>query len=243
MDLTEAEYFKKRWQEYTEKLYKKALHDSNNHSGVITHLEPDILKWEVKEALGSITTNKASGGDGIPRWAISNPKRWCCESTALNMPANSENSAVATGLEKVSFHFNPKERQCWRMFRLLYKIALISHASKEVLKILQARLQQYVNRELPDVQAGFRKGRRTRDQIADISLLDLRKSKRVPEKHLLLLYWLCQSLWLYGWQQTMENSSGDENTIRLYLPPEKSVCRSIRNSFNQIQNNGHIPNW
>ena len=168
MDPTEAEDFKKRWQEYTEKLYKKALHDSNNHNGVITHLEPDILKWEVKEALGSITTNKASGGDGIPRWAISNPKRWCCESTALNMPANLENSAVATGLEKVSFHFNPKERQCWRMFRLLHKIALISHASKEVLKILQARLQQYVNCELPDVQAGFRKGRGTRDRIANI---------------------------------------------------------------------------
>ena len=76
------------------------------------------------------------------------------------MPANLENSAVATGLEKVSFHSNPKERQC--------AIALISHASKVMLKILQARLQQYMNRELPDVQAGFRKDRGTRDQIANI---------------------------------------------------------------------------
>ena len=83
------------------------------------------------------------------------------------MPASLENSAVATGLEKVSFHLNPKERQCQRMFK--YRtIALISHASKVMLKILQARLQQYVNCELPAVQAGFRKGRGTRDQIANI---------------------------------------------------------------------------
>ena len=83
------------------------------------------------------------------------------------MPANLENSAVATGLGKVSFHSNPKERQCQRMFN--YRtISHISHAGKVMLKILQARLQQYVNHELPDVQAGFRKGRGTRDQIANI---------------------------------------------------------------------------
>ena len=83
------------------------------------------------------------------------------------MPANLENSAVATGLEKVSFHSNPKERQCQGM--LNYRtIALLSHASKVMLNIFQARLQQYVNHELPDVQAGFRKGRGTRDQIANI---------------------------------------------------------------------------
>jgi len=84
------------------------------------------------------------------------------------MPANLENSAVATGLEKVSLHSNPKKRQYQRMFKLLH-IALISHASKVMLKILQARLQQYMNYEFPDVQAGFRKGRGTRDQIANIS--------------------------------------------------------------------------
>ena len=83
------------------------------------------------------------------------------------MPANLENSAVATGLEKVSFHSNPKERQCKECSN--YRtIALISHASKVMLKILQARLQQYMNHELPDVQAGFRKGRGTRDQITNI---------------------------------------------------------------------------
>ena len=83
------------------------------------------------------------------------------------MPASLENSAVATGLEKVHFHSNSKERQCQRMLKLP-QIALMSHASKVMLKILQVRLQQYVNRELPDIQAGFRKGRGTRDQIANI---------------------------------------------------------------------------
>ena len=83
------------------------------------------------------------------------------------MPANLGNSAVATGLEKVSFHSNPKERQCQRIFKIL-QIALISHASKVVLKVLQARLQQNVNQELPDVQARFRKDRETRGQIANI---------------------------------------------------------------------------
>ena len=121
MDLTEAEDIKKRWQEYTEELYKKDLHDPDNHDGVITHLEPDILECEVKWALESITMDKASGGElELQLRAISNLKRRCCESAALNMPTNLENSAVATGLEKVSFHSNSKERQCKRMFKLLH---------------------------------------------------------------------------------------------------------------------------
>ena len=82
------------------------------------------------------------------------------------MPANLE-TAVATGLEKVSFHSNPKERQCQECSNYC-TVALLSHASKVMLKILQGRLQQYVNHELPDVQAGFRKGRGTRDQITNI---------------------------------------------------------------------------
>ena len=80
------------------------------------------------------------------------------------MPANLENSAVATGLAKISFHSNPKERQCQRMLKLPHN-CIISHASKVILKILQARLQQYVNRELPDVHAGFRKGIETRIKV------------------------------------------------------------------------------
>ena len=104
---------------------------------MITDLEPDILKCEVKWALESITMNKASGGDGIPAELESDES----ESAALNMPANLENSAVATGLEKVSFHSNPKERQCQECSNY-HTTALISHTSKVMLKILQARLQQ-----------------------------------------------------------------------------------------------------
>ena len=107
------------------RLYKKELHDQDNHDGVITHIEPDILECEVKWALGSITTNKASGGDGIPV-ELFQPKRWCCESAVLNMPTNLENSAVATGLEKVSFHSNPKERQCQRMLKLPHNCVHLS---------------------------------------------------------------------------------------------------------------------
>ena len=121
MDLTEAEDIKQRWQEYTEELYKKDLHDPDNHHGVMTHthLEPDILECEVKWALGSITTNKASGGDGIPVELFQILKDDAVK-VLHSMSANLENSAVATGLEKVSFHSRPKERQCQRMLKLLH---------------------------------------------------------------------------------------------------------------------------
>ena len=117
LDLTEAEDFKKRWQESTEELYKKYLHDPDNHDDVITHLEPD-LECEVKWALGSITTNKARGGDGIQIELFQMLKDDAMKVLHLNMPANLEISAVTTGLEKVSFHSNSKERQCQRMFTL-----------------------------------------------------------------------------------------------------------------------------
>ena len=96
MDLTWVEDIKKRWQEYTEELYKKDLHDPDNHDGVLTHLEPDILECKVKWGLGSVTTNKASVSNGIPVELFQILKRWYCESAALNMPANLENLAVAT---------------------------------------------------------------------------------------------------------------------------------------------------
>ena len=102
------------------------------------------------------------------------------------MPENLENSAVATGLEKVSFHSSPKERQCQRILKH-HTIALISHASNVMLKILQARLQQYVNQELPDVQAGFRKGRGTGDQIANIRwIIEKQESSRKTSTSALL---------------------------------------------------------
>ena len=108
-------------------------------------------------------------------------------------------------------------------------IALISHASKVMLKILQARLQQYMNRELPDVQADFRKGRGTRDQIANIHWI-IKRAREFQKKCLLLLYWLLQSLWLCGSQETVENSEQDGNTRPPDLPLEKPVCRSRSNS-------------
>ena len=167
MDLTEAEDIKKRWQEYTEELYKKDLHNPDNHDGVITDLEPDILECEVKWALESITTNKASGGDGIPVElfqilkddAVKVLHSICQQIWKTQQWPQDWKRSVFIPIPKKG---NAKECSNYRT------IALISHASKVMLKILQARLQQYVNRELPDVQAGFRKGRGTRDQIANI---------------------------------------------------------------------------
>ena len=120
MDLTEAEDIKTRWQQYIEDLFKKDLHDPGNHNGVITHLEADILECEVKWALESITMNKASGGDGVPVELFQILKDDAVKVLHSNMPANLKNSAVATGLEKISFHSNPKERQCQRMLKLLH---------------------------------------------------------------------------------------------------------------------------
>ena len=180
MDLTEAEDIKKRCQEYTEELYKKDLHDPDNHNGVITHLEPDILECQVKWPLESITTNKASGGDGIPVELFQNLKDDAvkvldsiCQQIwkTQQWPQDWKKSFFIPILKKS----NAKECSNY------HTIALISHASQVMLKILQARLQQYVNRELPDVQAGFRKGRGTRDQIANICWI-IEKAKRVPEK-------------------------------------------------------------
>ena len=124
LGLKEIEDIKKRWQEYTEELYKKDLPDPDNHDGVITHLEPDTLGCEVKWALRSITTNKASGGDGIPVELFQILKDDVVKVLHL---ANLENSAVATGLEKVSFHSNPKERQCQRTFKLLHNFTPLTH--------------------------------------------------------------------------------------------------------------------
>ena len=106
--------------------------------------------------------------------------------------------------------------------------ALISHASKAMLKILQARLQQYENRELPDFKLDLEKAEESESNCQQP--LDHWKSKRVPKKHLYLLYWLCQSLWLCGSPQTVENSSRNGDTSPPDLPTEKSACRSGSNS-------------
>ena len=119
MDLTEAEDIKKRQQEYTEELYKKELHDPDNHDGVITHLEPDILECEVKWTLESVPTNKASGGDGIPVELFHIPKDDSVKVLhSICQQIWKTQQCHWTG--KVSFHSNPKERQCQRMLKLLH---------------------------------------------------------------------------------------------------------------------------
>ena len=126
MDLTEAEDIKKRWQEYTEELYRKDLHDPDNHKGVITHLEPDILECEVKWALESITTNKASGGDRILVELFQILKHEAVK-VLHSICQQIWKTVVATGLEEVSFHSNPKERECQKMFKLLQNCTHLTH--------------------------------------------------------------------------------------------------------------------
>ena len=189
MDLTEAEHIKKTWQEYTEELQNKDLHDPDNHDGVITHPERDILECKFRWALGSTTTNKASGGDGIPaelfqilkddavevlhsiRQQICKTQQW---------PQDWKRSVFIP----ISQKGNAKECSNYRT------IALISHASKVMLKVLQARLQQYVNCELSDVQVGFSKGRGTRDQIANIHCI----IEKAREFHKNIYFCFIQSL-------------------------------------------------
>ena len=164
------------------------LHDPDNHNGVITHthLEPDILECEVRWALGSITMNKASGGDGIPVELFQTLKddavkvlHSICQQIweTQQWPQDWKRSVFI----RIPRKGNAKECSNYRT------IAFISHNSKVMLKILQARLQQYVNHELADVPAGFRKGRGIRDQIANIHRI-FKKAREFQKRHLLLLY-------------------------------------------------------
>ena len=155
MDLTEAEDIKKRWQQYTE-LYKKDFHDPDNHDGVIPHLEPDILECEVKWSSGSTTTNKVSGGDGIPAdlFQILNDDAHrvlhsiCQQIWKTQQWPQDWNRSIFISITKKG---SAKECSNYHI------IPLISHASNVMPQILQSRLQQCMNQELPDVQAGFRK--------------------------------------------------------------------------------------
>ena len=181
MDLKEAEDIKKRWQEYTERLYKKDLHDPDNHNGVIshTHLEPDILECEVKWALGRITMNKASGGERIPVElfqilkddAVKVLHSICQQIWKAHLWPQDWKRQVFIPIPKKG---NPKECSNYRT------IALISQASKVMLEILHEPRTSRCS-------TGFRKGRGTRDQIANIHWI-IEKNKRVPEKHLFLPY-------------------------------------------------------
>ena len=166
LNLTEAEDIKKRWEKYTE-LYKRDLNNPDNHDGVITHLEPDILECKVNWALGSITTNKASGGDGIPLELFQIQKDDAVKVLHSICQQIWKTQQWPQDWKRSVFIPIPKKgnaKECSNY----HTVALISHASKVMRKILQARLQQYVNHELPNVQAGFRKRTETRDQIANI---------------------------------------------------------------------------
>ena len=209
-------------EEYTEELYKKYLHDPDIHDGVIIHLEPDILECEVKWALGSITTNKASGGDGIPVELCQIQKEDFVK--VLNSvyqkilktqqwPQDWKRSVFI----QIAKKDNSKECSTY------LTVALISHISKVMLKILQARLQQYVNRELPDAQAGFRKGRGTRDQIANIQWII--EKVREFQKSIYFCFTDYAKAFDCCSQKIVEISSRDENTRPPHLPPEKCVCK------------------
>ena len=150
------------------------------------------------------------------------PKRWCCENASLNMPANLDYSAVVTGLEKVNFHSNPKERQCQRMFKLLHNR---THLTRYQSNAQNSPSQASIVCGLWTSRCSSWIYKRQRNQRSHCQHpLDHWKGREFLKKHLLLLYWLCQSLWLCGSEQTVENSSRDEKK------PEKSVCRSGSNS-------------
>ena len=165
---------------------KKGLNDPDKHDWVVTHLELDILESEVKWTLGVITTNKASGGDRSPVElfqvlkddTVKVPHSLCQQVWKTQQWPQDWKRSVFIPIPKKG---NAKECSNYRT------IAFISYASKVMLKILQARFQQYVNCELPDVQAGFRKGRRTRDQISSIRWI-IEKARDFLKKHLFLLY-------------------------------------------------------
>ena len=185
------------------------------------------MEFQVKCALGSITTNKASGGDGISVELFQTLKddavkvlHSICQQfwKTQQWPQNWKRSVF------IPFPKKGNAKECSNYC----SITLISHASKVMLKILQARLQQYVNCELPEVQAEFRKGRGTRGQISNIHWI-IEKS-RESHKNIFLLYWLCQSLWLCGSQQTVENSERDGNTS----PASWEICMQVRKQQSEL---------
>ena len=183
MDLTETEEIKKRQQECTEELYKKGLNDPDNHDGVITHLEPDILQCEMKWALGSITMNKASGGDGFPAELFQILKDDAVKVLCSICQQIWKTQQWLQDWKRSVFIPIPKKgnaKECSNY----HTIALISHARKVKLKILQHRLEQYMNSQMDKLDLEKAEKQRSNCQ----HLPDHRKSKPIPEKRLLLLH-------------------------------------------------------
>ena len=178
MDLTEAEDIQKRQQEYTEELYRQYRHDPDNHNGVITHLKPSILEYKVKWALGIITKNKTSGHDGIPIELfqiledddVKEMHSICQQIWKTQQWPRDWKRSVFIPVPKKG---NAKECSNY------CTIAIISHTSKVMFKILQARLQQYINRELPDVQTDLEKAEEPEIKLpTSIGSLKKQKSSR-----------------------------------------------------------------
>ena len=224
--IPEVEVIKKRWPEYTEELYKKDLHDPDNHNGVITHLEPDILECEVKWALGSIAMKKVSGDDGIPVELFQILKDDAVKALHSICQHIWKTQQWPQDWKRSVFIPNPRKgnaKECSNY----HTIALISHTSKVKLKILQARLQQQMNCEHPDVQAGFRKGKGTRDQIANICWIIEKKQENSRRT-------LTSLTTLKSLTMCITTNCGKFfkrwNTRPPDLPLEKSVCRSRSNS-------------
>ena len=214
--LTEAEDTK--WQEYTEELYKKVLNTPDNHDGVITHLEPDILGCEVKWALESITTNKLSGGDGVPVELFQILLVKCCTQHASKFgKLSSGHRTVFISIPKKG---NAKECSSY------CTNAFISHASKVMLKILQARLQQYMNRELPDVLV-LEKAEEPEIKLpTSAGSLKKQKSSRKTSTFALLTTPNPLTVWITNSGKLLKRCEYQTTC----LPPEKSVHRSISNS-------------
>ena len=180
--------------------------------------------------------NKASGGDGIPVELSQILKDNAVKVLCSIFQQSWKTQQWPWDWKRSIFIPIPKKgnaKECSNY----HTVALISHASKVMLKILQVRLQQYVNHEISDVQAGFRKGRGTRDQIFNICWI-IKKIKRVPGKHLFLIYQLCQSLWLCGSQYTVENSERDGNTN--HLTCLLKICMQVRKQQLELHMVQHI---
>ena len=193
---------------------------------MITQLETDILEYEVKWALESITTNKASGGDGIPVELFQILKDDAVK--VLHSICQHIWETQQWPQDWKSFHSNPQERQCQRMLKLIHNCTHLT-TSKVTLKILQARLQQYMNRELPDVQAGFRKGRGTRDQIANIRWI-MEKAKEFQKNIYFCFIDYAKAFDCVDHNKLWKILQEIGNTRPPDLPLEKPICRSGSNS-------------
>jgi len=226
MDLTEVEDIKK-WQDYTEELYKKDLHDPDNHDDMITHLEPDILEYEVKWALGSITMNKARGGDGIPVELFQILKGDAVEVLLSICQQIWKTQQWPRDWKKSVFIPIPNKSTAKECSNYL-TIVLISHAGKLLLKIFQARLQLYVNHELPDIQADL--GKAEEPEIKLPTSAGSSKKAREFQKSIYFCFIDYAKAFDCAGHNKLENSSRDGNIRPPELPPEKSVCRSRSNS-------------